>query len=136
MFKKLGTVLLGASLLFEIAACSSTVETEAANIYVSVDINPSIEFIIDENDNVISYNLLNEDAEVLCVDVDFIGMNIEEAVELFVELATEAGFIDVDSEDNEVLITVFGDEESEVPAIVREKIRTRVMRFINLNIIC
>ena len=135
MFKKLGTILLSVSLLFGIAACSSAVETEGAELYVSVEINPSIEFIVDEDDNVISYNLLNEDAEVLCVDVDFIGMNIDDAVELFVELATEAGFIDVDSEDNEVLITVFGDEESEIPKLIRERIRARIMRFMAMNYI-
>ncbi len=135
MFKKLGTILLSVSLLFGIAACSSAVETEAAELYVSVEINPSIEFIVDEDDNVISYNLLNEDAEVLCVDVDFIGMNIDDAVELFVELATEAGFIDVDSDDNEVLITVFGDEKSEIPKLIRERIRNRIMRFMAMNYI-
>ena len=135
MLKRLGTVLLGVTLLFGIAACSTAVEAEAAELYVSVDINPSIEFIVDEDDIVVSYNLLNEDAEVLCVDVDFVGMNIEEAVELFVQLATEAGFIDIDSEENEVLITVFGDEESEIPKLVRERIRTRIMRFMAMNYI-
>jgi len=130
MFKKLGTILVGVTLLVGIAACTDAVETEAAGVYVSVDINPSIEFIIDEDDNVVSYNLTNEDAEVICVDIDFVGMNIDDAVELFVELATEAGFIDVDGEDNAVLITVLGDDDDdELVEGVKDGIRNRVMRF-------
>ena len=50
MFKKLGSVLLGVTLLLGIAACTDGVETAAAGVYVSVDINPSIEFIVDEED--------------------------------------------------------------------------------------
>ncbi len=130
MFKKFGMVLLGVTLLLGIAACTDAVETEAAGVYVSVDINPSIEFILDEDDNVVSYSLTNEDAEIICSEVDFVGMNIDDAVELFVELATEAGFIDVDGEDNAVLITVLGDDDDdELVEGVKTRIRTRVMRF-------
>ncbi len=137
MFKKFGTILLGVTLLFGIAACADNTEAEveAAGLYVSVDINPSIEFVVDEDDLVESYTLLNEDAEIICVDIDFVGMNIEDAVELFVELATEAGFIDVDGEDNAVLITVLGDEESEMPARIRERLRNRIMRFMAMRYI-
>ncbi len=137
MLKRLGTVVLGITLLLGLAACteSQQVEVEAAELYVSVEINPAIEFIVDEEDIVISYNLLNEDAAVICVDVDFVGMNIDDAVELFVQLATEAGFIDVDAEDNEVLITVLGDDADGVPATIRERLRNRVMRYMAMNYI-
>ncbi len=140
MFRKLGSVLLGVTLLFGIAACTeSAVEAEAAGTYVAVDINPSVEFVVDEDDFVESYNLLNEDAEIICSETDFIGMNIEDAVELFVELATEAGFIDTEGEDNAVLITVLGDEETdleeELTSQLRERIRNRVMRFMATNYI-
>lgn len=137
MFKKLGMVLVGVTLLLGIAACTDTVETEAAGVYVSIDINPSIEFIVDEEDIVVSYNCTNEDAKIICSEVDFIGMNIEDAVELFVELATEAGYIDVDGEDNAVLITVLGDEDDdELIEGMKEKIGKRIMRFMatrNIN---
>jgi len=135
MIKKLGMVLLGVTLLLGIAACADTAETEAAGVYVSVDINPSIEFIVDEEDIVATFNFTNEDAEILCADIDFIGMNIEEAVELFVELATEAGFIDVDGVDNAVLITVLGDENDELVEGIKERVRTRVMRYMAMHYI-
>lgn len=139
MFRKLGSVLLGVTLLFGIAACADTVETEASGTYVAVDINPSIEFIIDEDDNVESYNLLNEDAEIICSETGFIGMNIEDAVALFVELAAEAGYIDPKGEDNAILITVLGDDETdfeeELTKQLKTRIKNRVMRYMAMNYI-
>jgi len=138
MFKKLGTIVLGVTLLLGVTACAESVEANAAGTYVAVDINPSIEFIVDEDDNVESFNLLNKDAEIICVDVDFIGMNIEDAVELFVTLATEAGYIDPDGEENAVLITVLGDDTEEGAEFTEQlkiRIRNRVMRYMAMNYI-
>jgi len=139
MIKKLGMLLVGVTLLVGVAACTDTSEVEAAGTYVSIDINPSIEFIVDENDVIVSFNLLNEDAEIICAGIDFVGMNIEEAAALFIELATEGGFIDVTSDDNAVLITVIGDDETELEIRMTEelqqRIRNRVMRFMALNYI-
>ena len=139
MFKKLGMIIVGITLIVGVSACSDTSEVEAAGTYVSIDINPSIEFIVDEDDIIISFNLLNEDAEIICAGVDFVGMTIEEASELFIELATEAGYIDVTSDDNAVLITVIGDDETEVEAQLtlelQERIRERVMHFMAVNAI-
>ncbi len=139
MFKKLGMIIVGITLVVGVSACTDASEVEAAETYVSIDINPSIEFIVDENDVITSYNLLNEDAEIICVDVDFIGMTIEEASELFVQLAAEAGYIDVSSDDNAVLITVIGDDETELEtqltAELQERIRERLMHFMAVNAI-
>ncbi len=141
MLKKLGTIVLGVTLLLGISACTEAapVKVEAAGTYVAVDINPSIEFIVDEDDIVISYNLLNEDAEIICAGTDFVGMNIEDAVALFVQLATEAGYIDPEGEDNAVLITVIGDDETELDEELTEELQTRirnsVMRYMAMNFI-
>ena len=137
MFKKLGSILLGITLLFTITACSDVVETAAAEegVYVSVDINPSVEFIVDEDDNIVSYNFLNDDAAVLCVDEDFIGMNIEDAIARFLELATAAGYIDIDGNDNAVLITVLGDENDDLVGEIQERVKNRIMRFFAMRYI-
>ena len=41
-------------------------------------------------------------------------MNVDDAVELFVETATAAGYVDPDGEDNAVLITVITDDDEDV----------------------
>ncbi|MFK5884146.1 MAG: hypothetical protein QM489_07410 [Candidatus Izemoplasma sp.] len=117
-----------------LAACSDTESVSASELYVSIDINPSIEFIVDEDGLVESYRLLNDDAQLLCVDVNFVGMTIDDATELFVSMATEAGFIDVDSEDNAVLITVYG-ENQEYSNMIREQLKERLVRYLARNYI-
>ncbi len=133
--KKLLLGIFAITMAIGVVACGNINEMESAGVYVAVDINPSIEFIVDEDDNVESFNFTNEDALILCGDIDFIGMNIEEAVELFVELATEAGFIDVDGEDNAVLITVLGDEDDELVEGIKERVRTRIIRYMAMHYI-
>lgn len=132
MFKKIGTLVIGIAVVLTLSACT---ETSAAEIYVAVDINPSIEFIVDEDDIITSFNLVNDDALILCADVDFIGMNIEEAVELFINLATEAGYIDIETEDNAVLFTVLGGDDEALREQLQEKIRVRAFRYFARNFI-
>ncbi len=133
MIKKIGSVMLGLMLVFGLAACANE-SVDAGSYYVAIDINPAIEFIVDENDNVVSFNLLNEDAEILVAGIDFIGMNIDEAVELFIQTATEAGYLDPECEDNAVLITVLG-EERDYTNVIRQRIKERVGRFFIRNYI-
>ncbi len=68
-----------------------------ANGRVVVDINPSVELITNHKDVIIDVNALNEDGEVLIAQHDFIGMDVEEAVEVVVYLAIDLGYLDVDS---------------------------------------
>ncbi len=136
MFKKLGTLVLGLAVVLTLAACADIgTNSEASEIIVGVDINPSIEFTVDEDDIVTSFNLMNEDALILCADVEFIGMNVEDAIELFIELATEAGFINVEADDNAVLFTVLGGENEELKLKLQEKVRVRAAQYFARNFI-
>ncbi len=113
MFKKITSLVLGLVVLLAVVL-NISVDTKADNgYYVAVDINPSIEFLVDADDLVTSYTYLNDDAAVICEGLDFVGMNIDDAVALFVETATAAGYVDPDGDDNAVLITLIGDEEDE-----------------------
>jgi len=132
--KKIVLLLVTLGVLLGVSACTSA-KAEASEYYVSVDINPSIEFIVDEEDTVLSFELLNEDAEIIAADIDFIGMNVEDALALFLEKATEAGYIDVTSDDNAVLITVLGEEENEETTELRNRLRNRAQNeFAKRNI--
>ena len=135
MFKKIGTLVLGITVLLGLVACTD-LGAEVSGYYVAVDINPSIEFVVDEEDLVESFIFLNEDAAILCADVDFIGMNVDDAVQLFIEIATEAGYVDPEGDDNAVLITVLGEEGQEAAIEqIRERLRTRIVRHFAKNFI-
>lgn len=127
IMKKILVVVMSILAVLGLSACAST-SAQEQEYYVSVDINPSIEFIVDEEDNVVSFELLNEDAEILAADIDFIGMNVEDALALFLEKATEAGYIEITSDENAVLITVLGTEENDEVSALRNRLRNRAQR--------
>jgi hypothetical protein len=87
-----------------IMGCESTLQAEEAT-YVTIDINPSVELIVSPNDKVIEANALNEDAEVLLAELDLIGMDLDEAIDLIIETSIELGYISVD-EDTETYVSV------------------------------
>ena len=74
--------------------------------YVQLEVNPRVEFLCDSHFKVVSFKPLNEDAEILLCDVEYKGMDIEDASKDYLELCAKTGFIDVDSDNNAVNITV------------------------------
>lgn len=64
-----------------------------APTYVSVDINPSFGIEVDEDGVVVSVTALNEDAVIVLVDVNLVGMHIEDAVATIINLASELGYL-------------------------------------------
>jgi hypothetical protein len=79
---------------------------------MTVDINPSVEFMIDDENKVISATALNDDGSIILVGEAFVGKTPEEAVELMLTVATETGYLvkgNVTAADNAVKISVTGD---------------------------
>jgi hypothetical protein len=111
------TVLIGLSL----AACDTQDVQAEGTSYMSVEINPAVEFVLDEDGNVESVLYLNEDAEVVGADLDFVGLPSDEALERFIDAAIETGYIDVESDEN--IVTITRDDESEEQA-AKEKVET------------
>lgn len=97
--------------------CSDTPDEECVNGETSrmtVDINPSVEFIVDEENKVISATALNDDGSVILAGETVVGKNSEEAVELVVSLSCEAGYLvkgNVTADENTVAISVSGNTE-------------------------
>lgn len=124
--KKLLSLLFVGVLVTTLAACQidndnlPNEDTAVAKNYVAVDINPSIEFITDEEDVVLSLNALNEDAETVIADLELIGLPLEEALDLYLDSAENLGFI-VEGEEAEITVTV----ESE-DITLEEKLKTSI----------
>ncbi|MFA6860293.1 MAG: hypothetical protein WCR30_02760 [Clostridia bacterium] len=82
---------------------------QAEESYVCVDINPSVEFVVNRNEIVVRVNALDADAELVLNGLTLVDKNVEEATELFVAAATELGYINSDATEenpNAVLISV------------------------------
>ncbi|HKK95634.1 MAG TPA: anti-sigma factor domain-containing protein [Anaerovoracaceae bacterium] len=78
---------------------------------VVIDINPSVQLELDEDEFVTGYEALNEDAETL--ELDYVmGMTVEDAVSYITQKAEELGFIDLnDLDDDYVLVATISDDE-------------------------
>lgn len=78
---------------------------------VSVDINPSIEFEVNKDDEIISANCYNDEGQEILDEIDFRGMVLEAGIQEVIKAAKELGYINEDV--NIVLIsgTVSGEDE-------------------------
>ena len=74
--------------------------------YVFVEINPKIEFVTNRSYVVTSYKPINKEAKELVIQENFIGLDVKDAVVKFVDLCARANYIDVDTSDNAIKLTV------------------------------
>ena len=94
-------------LVLGVSSCSSDLGSDVnkyANAYITIDINPSVEIITNDEGLVESVNALNDDAEILLIDTSFNGKTVDEVVDIIMTLAMETGYI-IDTEENAILIT-------------------------------
>ena len=110
LFSKLAGVTCAFALIAS-AGCaqtSSTGSTASGEAYLTVDINPSLEFLL-KDDKVVSVKAGNEDGATLISGEIFVGLTSEECVKKVVELAEDTGYLNDDNAD--VDIAVAADED-------------------------
>lgn len=121
LFAFLGLGILAAGLM----ACG---ETSAYSAYVTVDINPSVGFVVNE-DNMVEYAYaLNSDGEMLLTQLNLQNMSVENAVGMVIDEAMNLGFIDVDAEETVIEVDATADTEK-----VAEQVRTMVQNQFETN---
>ena len=121
-FSKLAGVTCAVALIAS-AGCaqtSSTESTASGEAYLTVDINPSLEFLL-EDDKVVSVKAGNEDGATLISGEIFVGLTSEECVKKVVELAEDTGYLNNANAD--VDIAVAADEDD-----VRVEIEARAKK--------
>ena len=82
--------------------------------YVTIDVNPSVELVVD-GETVVSVNAGNDDALVLLAGETIEGMQIEDATEKIVSLCEELGYLT--EENNNVKLTVTADTDEIIEKI-------------------
>jgi hypothetical protein len=97
--------------------------------FVTIDINPSVELAVDNNDEVVEVIPLNEDADIMLVNLELEGLTLDEATTEIIDEATEIGYIDEYSEDNTVLVSVVAEEDDE-----RIELEEKVLNVVNSHI--
>ena len=80
---------------------------------MQVDINPSVEFILDADNKVLSVTALNDDGSLIIAGEAFVGKTAEEAVEMMVSISTDAGYLvkgELTAERDAITISITGDD--------------------------
>lgn len=97
--------------VFTFAGCSSDESYTA----MQVDLNPSVEFILDKDNNVASVTALNDDGAVIIAGEAFVGKSAEDAVSLFVEVSAETGYLvkgEGSASDGEIKVSLSGNTDA------------------------
>lgn len=115
-------IIFGA--VFMLASCATAVSAQD-DTYLTIDINPSVELIVNKREKVIYANPLNEDAEVLLADIDLIGMDLDEAVDLIIQTAIELGYIDTEATETFVSVSTIS-QNSEMGEKIRERAKAHI----------
>ena len=117
MKKRLASIFIICTLILtaiSFTACSNAKPEEGVVTRMTVDINPSVEFMIDDQNKIISVTALNDDGSILIVGEEFVGKTPDEAVEMMVTLASDTGYLvkgNAEASENTVKISVSGDSE-------------------------
>lgn len=84
--------------------------------YVSIDINPAVQFVLDKDGKLSSAKPLNEDARIVLKgrEGELVGLSADQALIKYVDLAAQTGYISVTKKTNAVLLSAaLSDEKSE-----------------------
>ncbi|MDF2865383.1 MAG: hypothetical protein K0R72_192 [Clostridia bacterium] len=90
----------------------ANIEAQKAVSYVTLDINPSVELAVDENDTVVDTVTLNEDADIAYNDLNLVGKPIEDATGIIIDEAVKLGYITEVSDTNAVNVTSYTEDET------------------------
>lgn len=112
------TLLIIASTATILAACDKTNRNGAARAasYVTIDVNPSIELVLDQNNVVMSASAANADANVLLwKEEGIVGMNVDVAVGKIAALAADLQYIT--DENKNISVTVSAKSSADEQAL-------------------
>jgi len=135
MKKKLGAIVLSAFMaatMGSLTACNvsnsdnsdkDTGSTEKL-AYVSLDINPAVELIVDKDNKVVSVRGENEDGQVLLYEEKGIeGEKIDAAINKITDLAVKYGYLD---ENNKVVDTIVSSGDNDFATEILSKVNTSI----------
>ena len=100
-----------------------------ANSYVVIDINPSVEFVINRNNIVTQVNALNEEGQIILQGETFVDMTIEDATAKVIEIALALGYLDpnaTETDPNALMVTAYNGS-----MITKNRIKSRIENRLN-----
>lgn len=107
---------------------------------MTMSVNPEVQFILDQNNKVMSVTAVNNDGVNLVTQVNFVGMKAEDCAKLFVEISNQMGKVSFDasssSEDKSVKIYISCDDSiknSESIKNLKQNVQDSVNKYFKDN---
>jgi hypothetical protein len=94
--------------------------------YVSISINPDVELAVNAINVVKEIIPINKDADIITSDLRLVGKTIDVATKSIIDASIETGYIDEYSDENTVVVTATGEDDS-----ARSKLEDKVMKVLN-----
>ena len=88
------------------AVHSRKIEKQDYQAIVQVDVNPSIEMVVDKNKQVLSVRGLNDEGKMMIEGEMIIGKTINEAIDTIIRIETELGYLVVNGTNNQIEVRV------------------------------
>ena len=105
--------------LLMLSACNSGSEKT-----MEVSINPDVSFVLDGKNNIVSVSYDNEDAGRLYANVNFVGKDVESALQILIEQCAISGHLELDGETVELQVNGSVDADiKELENKAKEKIK-------------
>ncbi len=89
--------------------------------YVILDLNPCLEFVINDQEEIIEIITLNEDADIVSNDLKTTNITLEEGIISFLQHAINTGYIDEFKSHNKLILRAYGQNDK-----VQEELNKKV----------
>lgn len=122
-------VVLLASLIIGLIINNNREKT--AKTIMTCSVNPQVQFVLNDKNEVMKVVALNNDGQAIAMEVDFVGLDAEDAAEMFVKISTKAGYIDVNTSGTSVKFDLNGQKKNYDK--LKNKINEKVNAFFDEN---
>lgn len=110
--KKLLSILCAVCMICSCAIVFCACGDEDSKTVMNLSLNPEVEFVLDEDNKVITVNALNEEGNVIVKGQAFVGKSADEAVEIFISVSKDTGYLvsgSVKADENQISVSFSGD---------------------------
>lgn len=114
------SLVLASLLILPLTGCNEPKEGKI----MTVELNPQVEFILDESNKVVTVNALNDEGNYVIAKVDFVGKTADEALNAFLKISVEDGFLlegEITTSENNLKISVSGEDAQKLYDEVKKK---------------
>lgn len=121
-------LILTAALVVILMGNKPGVVTDEPVAVVQMDVNPSISFTVDDENNVVSVYGENDEGKMIISGEKLVGLKLDEAIEKVITIETETGYLlkgSVSAEENNITISIEANTE-EISNIIKENIQNAV----------